>query len=183
MSFLFVCWHSRKWWPPIRGETFKPLHRGHQLKNKYQKYKSVELGNQLLQYYFTMCYFHYFKRWWYQYQTVFPWVVLDVLDSVWHVIMSPAMSTKCTLFPKCPPNLPYIRIITLEKTRQQLLGLGLLNLNLTTCHWQDLINSLGYKPNKLPMIWLNLITLGNASQCMHACIFRYVCLRIGSIHI
>ena len=21
MSFFFVCWHSRKWWPPIRGGT------------------------------------------------------------------------------------------------------------------------------------------------------------------
>ena len=21
MSFVFVCWHSRKWWPPIRGGT------------------------------------------------------------------------------------------------------------------------------------------------------------------
>ena len=23
MSFVFVCWHSRKWWPPIRGGTLQ----------------------------------------------------------------------------------------------------------------------------------------------------------------
>ena len=23
MSFFFVCWHSRKWWPPIRGGTLQ----------------------------------------------------------------------------------------------------------------------------------------------------------------
>ena len=25
MSFFFVCWHSRKWWPPIRGGTLQML--------------------------------------------------------------------------------------------------------------------------------------------------------------
>ena len=24
MSVVFVCWHSRKWWPPIRGGTLQP---------------------------------------------------------------------------------------------------------------------------------------------------------------
>ena len=25
MSFIFLCWHSRKWWPPIRGGTLQML--------------------------------------------------------------------------------------------------------------------------------------------------------------
>ena len=27
MSFFFVCWHSRKWWPPIRGGISNPTAR------------------------------------------------------------------------------------------------------------------------------------------------------------